>query len=179
MRKFLGAFIGLLLFSAPALAQNVQIPPSSVGVAAPGQVPATATNDNAAAGKVGEFGSSSIASGSAVSLSGLTTVTTISLAPGDYDVQATCVFTGAAATTVTDTSCNVTSGSAGAGVRGTNRATQVYTGTAIFATDDPTLMTPLFRISLASTTTVYMNAQASFAVDVASVYGTLRWRRVR
>lgn len=48
--------LALLLALSPAAAQQTSGPyPSSVGTASPGQIPGTTTNDNAAAGKVGQY----------------------------------------------------------------------------------------------------------------------------
>lgn len=54
--------VGLLSFwlaLIPALADGIFVPPTSVGTALPGQIPGTTTNDDAAAGKVGEYKSAS------------------------------------------------------------------------------------------------------------------------
>jgi hypothetical protein len=58
------------------------------GVPAVGQIPGTATNDDAAAGKLGEIISSNIVVGSAVSLTTNTpaNITSLSLTAGDWDV---------------------------------------------------------------------------------------------
>ena len=69
----------------------------------PNQVIGTGTNDNAAAGIVGEFITATVAVGGAVALVTATanTVTSITLTPGDWDMSATIDYnlTGA---TVTD-----------------------------------------------------------------------------
>jgi hypothetical protein len=52
-----------------------------------GQLPATATNDNAAAGKVGEVISTVVTAGVALPTTVVTTIATLALTAGDWDVQ--------------------------------------------------------------------------------------------
>ena len=75
-----------LLLAAPAYGDGVV---NSGGIT-PGQISGTGTNDNAAAGKVGEIITQTVAQGSAVSLTTSTSVTVMSVAltPGDWDCNA-------------------------------------------------------------------------------------------
>ncbi len=149
----------------------------------PGQIPGTATNDSAAAGKVGEYIATTVAFGSAVSLVNATakTVASIALTPGDWDVEVTLVYNAAATTTVTQlyNSISLT----------TNTANNIQTGdmattSQIFAAG----FTPNgyiaqiigpHRMSLAVNTTAYAVAQASFGTSTVVCFGTIRARRVR
>lgn len=141
----------------------------------------TTTNDNAAAGSVGEFVTSVIGSGSPVSLSNGTAanITSISLTAGDWDVWGNVGFTGNVLTTFF----------AGRGWISTTSATspdpslfsqQVYpTGPTIFTVSLPAFDAPALRFSLASTTTIYLSVLASFATNTCSGFGGIYARRVR
>jgi hypothetical protein len=147
----------------------------------------TGTNDNAAAGHLGEYITSTVASGAAVALAtGVAkTVTSISLTAGDWDVRGAVDFTFAATTSYTQIA---------AGISDANNTLLTQAGTANVGTDPndvfatpaqvPTalpysLTTPTVRVSLAATTTIYLIAQATFTVAALSAYGTISARRVR
>lgn len=143
----------------------------------------TTTNNNAAVGYIGEFLSSVIASGSAVSLSSATTanVTSISLTAGDWDVFSVVYFTQGATTTATAYSAGITSTSAT--LPGNNAASQANepgTGVALIAGNPvPTLEIIRVRQSLAATTTIYLVAQSTFLVSTNAAFGGISARRVR
>ena len=141
-----------------------------------GGINGTTTNDSAAAGCVGEYVSSTVQSGSAVSLTTGTAanVTSISLTAGDWDVEAAFYFSG-----------SPTGGTYTLSEISTSSATFVYTVGAFFQT--PTMPTAsanvthksTTRISIASTTTVYAVAQGGFTGGSMSAYGRISARRVR
>jgi hypothetical protein len=141
-----------------------------------GQLPATATNDSAAAGKVGEFASSTRASGSSLALttSTQTNVTSVSLTAGDWDVWGTVGFVTGGSTVVTASigSVNTTSATLGTPTDG---------GYFNVAGNVPNTVAPtgVKRVSLASTTTVYLVAYSTFSTSTQSVYGSIFARRVR
>lgn len=150
-----------------------------------GQVPATGTNDDAAAGKVGEMISSSVVSGSAISLSTTTdkTVTSISLTAGDWDVSGTVYFIGAAGTTITicigsisstDNAKDTTAGKFG--ILFGSGVTQ-FSGGGFLTIETPSI--PSFRLSLAATTTIYLVAYGDFGVSTLKAYGRISARRIR
>jgi hypothetical protein len=93
--------------------------PGPGATAAAGQLPGTATNDSAAAGDVGEYVSSVIATGSATSFTTATAknITSISPTAGDWDVQGECWINSSAASTAQY--CNVTTST---GALGSNAA---------------------------------------------------------
>jgi hypothetical protein len=145
------------------------------GGLANGQLPGTTTNDNASAGNVGEFIS---ATGSSTSLTNSTaaTLTSISLTAGDWDVQAVAAFSPASATTsnLQTVAVSTVSGTlSGAVGTYTQNSSPIQTGFASGVTS------PVVRVSLASTTTVYCVAEAYFAVSTMSATGFIRARRVR
>lgn len=140
----------------------------------------TQTNDNAAAGKIGEIVESSIASGSAVALTTATakTVTSISITAGDWDVWGNVLFLPNAATTVThirggiNTTTDTMPTAPAGGAIGMIQATL---GTGLVQG-----IPGLFRrMSVASTTTVYLVALSEFGVNTQSAFGYIGARRVR
>lgn len=146
-----------------------------------GQFPGTATNDSASAGNIGEYVASSVASGSAVALISGTTanVTSISLAAGDWDVSAVGILSGGVSTTLNRADFSVSTTSATLNPSPGNEGTIVPGGTAVFGYDNPTITVGPVRFSLASTTTIYLAAQAAFGTSTCSAYGILRARRMR
>jgi hypothetical protein len=158
---------GLLVFgTTPTLNQ-----PNVVG---------TTTNDNAAAGSVGEFVSSTVLVGSAVALTSTiaANVTSISLTAGDWDVWGNIALSVAGGTTT----------SVFAGAIHTVSATfpTIPNGGASFvvsyaspAGQSNALPVGRQRISIAATTTVYLIVSSTFAVSTSSAYGFIGARRVR
>lgn len=151
-----------------------------------GQVPGdqilgTTTNDSASAGNVGEYVSSSITSGSPVSLTStvITNITSISLTAGDWDVWINAYFGGNGATTVTRflSSVSLTSGT----LDQTNgRIGKLYIGgVAVFAVIDPYITVGPVRFSFSGTNTVYFISEADFGTSTAYGYGIIQARRVR
>ncbi len=134
----------------------------------------TSTNSNAAASYVGEFVSSIIASGSAISLTTATAanVTSISLTAGDWDVwgNVSTAIGGAATGTaawVSSTSATLPDFSLYAAVE---------SNTAIAASG---LCCPQQRFSLSGTTTIYLSTQSTFSTSTATACGGIYARRVR
>ncbi len=179
--RHIAALAALVLMSAPAAAQVEDISMGAAPVTA-GQVAGTATNDNAAAGKVGEFVEATVASGSAVALVSNTpkTVMSISLTAGDWDVSGAVWYTGGATTTVTLMASGIsTVTNTFPTVGKTDRVQFVFAGTTPFATQDLAQMIGPVRLSLSATTTVFLIGDLNFSVSTASAYGHIRARRVR
>lgn len=145
-----------------------------------GNILGTTTNDNAAAGYVGEYISSTIASGSAVSLTTNTTanVTSISLTAGDWDVTGVIDFKFGATTSYTNLQGGQSSTSATLGAQDSYFDFEAP-ATVPTAAKDMAFPTPVTRFSLSATTTVYLVAQATFTVSTLAAYGTIRARRIR
>lgn len=146
-----------------------------------GHMNGTTTNDNAAAGEVGEYVESVILSGSATSLVSATakTVTSISLTAGDWDVRGVTYITGTASTNFTQY---------GISISGTTNTLDLAPGRINFFTISTGTvpsssltgnMLPPYRLSLSGTTTVFLIAQATFTVSTATAYGIISARRVR
>jgi hypothetical protein len=140
----------------------------------------TPTNDNAAAGAVGEYISSTIATGSSITLTTnvAANVTSVSLTAGDWDCSGATDFTFGATTSYTNLIGSISTTSATLGAQDSKfdyeTAANVPTASA-----DATWALPNVRVLIASTTTVYLVAQGTFTVSSLKAYGTLRCRRVR
>jgi hypothetical protein len=135
------------------------------------------TNDSASAGYVGEYKSSVVPSGSAVSLTNNVNanITTLSLTAGDWDVWGTADFSISSGAASLGGWINTTSATQPASPNG---ASIVQTTSSSFtATNGFTV--GITRISIASTTTVYLSANASFVAGTVVAFGFLGARRVR
>ncbi len=150
-----------------------------------GQIPGTATNDNAGAGNVGEYISSNIVSGSAVTLTLSITgynITSISLTAGDWDVNGAIHF-NAPGTSSTGSDAGISLVSATlptlsdtiSGSNGPYSNINTPGGTAL----PQTVVTGTGRLSIASTTTVYLVAYSIYTGTAPTAYGFIRARRVR
>jgi hypothetical protein len=146
-------------------------------VGAANNITGTATNNNAAAGNIGEYVASNIVIGIAVSLTTATpaNVTSISLTAGDWDVEGIVNYsmTGATATRFQSGSHST---SATFGADNTHASIPLTTTTL---TDVLGQNIPVQRFSLSGTTTVYLVAQSTFSVGTVAAYGLIRARRVR
>jgi len=141
----------------------------------------TTAGDNAQAGSVGEYVSASVTSVYPVNLPSAGTfvqITSISLTAGDWDV---CGAIGFSPQSGTVTLVNYLSGdtsttSADVGNFGSfTQAQAPYPNTATIF-----LAIPTYRYNFTSTTTVYLNARASFTGTATyGGYGVIRARRVR
>ncbi len=141
----------------------------------------TATNNNASAGSVGEYVSSGVLAGSAVALTNNTRadVTSISLTAGDWDVTGMVAFTDNAATTVTLVAGWLNTVSVTFPTVGTDVGSGYQQHYGSWTSNVPTCTFGPVRLSLSGTTTVYLGAYSTFAVNTAAAYGLLHARRVR
>lgn len=134
----------------------------------------TTTNDNAAAGSVGEYASNS-ATGVSLTNGVSANLTSVSLTAGDWDVTGVMLISPAGGTTPT---------SMGLGATTTSATLPAFPGTIFM----PVVATAGFssattgavqRFSLASTTTVYLVGQANFSGGTLTASGFIRARRIR
>jgi hypothetical protein len=140
-----------------------------------GGIVGTTTNDNAAAGKVGEFVSSVIASGSSVSINSGTSVdlTTISLTAGDWDLWGNINFGSIASAAsfigawISLTSATLPDNSLFSGIATVGASIASQTG----------ITAPNVRLSLSGTTTVYLSGRI-FSSN-GTMCGGIYARRVR
>lgn len=148
-------------------------------VPAPGQLPGTATNDNAAAGKVGEIIESTVLAGSAVSLTTnvQTTVTSISLTAGDWDVWGNIIYSagGSTVTTLAIGAISTVAATLPTAPAGGGYGLWIGSVTGIA----PGVIAGKRRISIASTTTVYLIAYTNFTTSTLAAYGYIGARRAR
>jgi hypothetical protein len=147
-----------------------------------GQLAGTTTNNNASSGNIGEYISSVIASGSAVSLTTNTNanVTSISLTAGDWDVSGFVAFVGGSTTTVAFVTGSISLTSGTIDTSADRQDSIFYNSATIFTTlIAANTITGPSRFSLSGTTTVFLIARAGFGTSTCSAYGTIRARRVR
>lgn len=149
-----------------ATATSVAFSPTTNGIIG------TTTNDNAAAGYVGEFITSTSAS-TGISNNTNTNITTISLTAGDWDVWGVIQFNAAAGTITTVSVAGVSSVSA------TFSSSLQQLGSTTGAGQGTVLMAPTTRFSLSTTTTIYLVGYASFSVSTINTVGILNARRMR
>jgi len=150
---------------------------SSTGNFTPSQtngIVGTTTNNNANAGSVGEYVT---ATGTAVSLTNNTStnVASISLTAGDWDVWGSIEFDSAGSTTISQTVAGVNTAS-GVLPAAPFKAINSYSATAGSIIAGPV---PQQRLSLASTTTVYLVGFCLFAVSTLTATGIIQARRRR
>lgn len=145
-----------------------------------GQIVGTATNDSASAGNVGEVLTSTVASGSAVSLSSATgaDITTLSLTAGDWDCKGNVVRNLGATTSVTILSQGIGTSANTVPALGTMASSQLATAANVMV-NSPSLTVGPVRISVASTTTIHLAANDTFTVSTDAGYGQLTCRRAR
>ena len=160
--------------------------PGTLGVTGtftPGQttgIVGTTTNNNAQAGSVGEYVSSTVSSGSPVSMVNSTTVnvTSISLTAGDWDVSGSVAFSQPGATNVTNLVAAVNSSSATL-PNADERSVAYIAAAGIVVQQEPSLKIISTRYSLSGTTTIYLVAYTNFSISTLSAYGRISARRVR
>lgn len=147
---------------------------------ATGDQTGTNTNSNAAAGKVGEFISSPVLAGAAVSLTSTTAanVTSISLTAGDWDVWGCIAAVPGSGTTTTYFAggINTVSATQPAASSGFSTDVRFYAGAA---NTNQTMNLANCRVSIAGTTTVYLVATSIFAISTQGAYGFIGARRAR
>lgn len=137
----------------------------------------TATNDSAISGQVGEYLTSTTGGGS-LSTGISANATSISLTAGDWDVQGRTVFvaSGGAAPTALETGISLVSGT----FLGTGDGGGAQLLAASFnANTTNAVATSTTRVSIATTTTVFLVALAMFAGGAVSATGFIGARRAR
>lgn len=168
---------GAITLNASGTNQAIVLAGSGTGAT---NIKGTGTNDSASAGNVGEIIATVVGSGSAVSLTTGTqpNIASISLTAGDWDVNAIGVFQPQAATVRTRAIVGISSSSGTLPATQEDRATVAY-ASADAAANGYTVVSPVRRFNLSSTTTVYMVVLADFSGGTQTAYGTIRARRIR
>lgn len=147
------------------------------GCYAPGQYPGTVTNDNAAAGDVGEYISASNAPTAVAMSSGITaTLASVSLTPGDWNCWGDESFSGGAGTFNTVIGAIV----AGTTVIPSPPGTGAYYDAPATITDaSPTFVVGTTRVSIAANTTVYLLGSMTISSGTVDGGGFIACRRAR
>lgn len=145
-------------------------PTSTIGIAG------TAAANNPAAGSVGEYVTASRLTDLALTNAVITNVTSISLTAGDWDVEGWGSFvpTGGAGSYLVGVSLSASSFSIA-----TFDGFCQLSGPTMTSLTGCVLSTGSTRISIASTTTVYLNVSASYSTGTCAGQATIRARRVR
>jgi hypothetical protein len=135
----------------------------------------TTTNDSAAAGQIGEYLTAALASGSPVTLTTgtFTTITSLALTAGDWDVDGGGVINCAATMTAGYVALSINPAAAGSFaplglIQISNTSMTSFVGP-----------TGTVRVSLAAPATVYLIGFSTFTTAPCTAYGSLRARRVR
>jgi hypothetical protein len=160
-----------------------QVPLTGVPVPS-GAISGTKTNDSAAAGTVGEFLTSSVAQGSAFSLTTgtATNIASVDITPGDWDVWGNILITKDATTTITDfrgwihtvSGTQPTLPNGGAFFVDRNGAGGNLSSGDIMGSSVGTI-----RMSVSATTTIYLTTTLVFGTSTAAAYGVICARRRR
>lgn len=175
------AFVANTFAAPPALGVSTPNSVSATTIVATGTITpsqtsgivGTTTNNNANAGSVGEV---ITATGTAVSLTTATptNITSISLTAGDWDVWGNVVFNSAAAAfTSLISAINTTSA--------TVPASPLYSllNLVFSSGSNQSLLAPPQRLSLSTTTTIFLIAQTAFVSGTATGTGAITARRRR
>lgn len=165
---------GYFLASGGAGADLAWAPPTAT------KVLGTTTNDNAAAGYVGEEIKSTVVVGSGVGLTTATAanVTSLSLTAGDWEVSINARFIGAATTVVDRVIASISLSSATLD-SAEGRRTDVFGGHATSTLYSSLHAIAADRVSLAAPAAVYFIAFADFTISTLAASGVIRARRVR
>jgi len=137
---------------------------------------------NAISGEEGEYISSIVASGSAVSMTTGTgvNITSVSLTAGDWDVVGMMFFTSAASTNIKQLIGGFSTTSATLALLGDRIGITSYSSAGVtpgvLHCGTPSVHT---RFNLTSTTTVYLIGQPTFSADTLTAWGSIQARRVR
>lgn len=174
------------LATSSALAAGQVVVGGGAGAApatiAPGQLPATSTNDDAAATKVGELLTTSTTFANRVPLTtgSALPVASMAVTAGDWDISGTVTIVGASGTLINQAAAGISLQSTTFPAEGAYTQ-QVWGSTGISSTNlfAPNLPTGAVRQSFSATTSVYLIGYAAFSVSTMSAYGTLRARRIR
>lgn len=167
--------------ATPSSGLNFQLAISNNGYQLTSGIKGTASSDNANPGHLGEHKQNKIASSSPVTISTTGTpqnITSIpSLPAGDWDVSllAGATLNGA---TLTGTGTEVAISTVSATLPGTYGDAQVQMANPVSGLDSFGAV-PVFRVSLATATTVYLVGQMTFSAGNPKMYGRLTARRVR
>lgn len=141
----------------------------------------TTTNDNAAAGSVGEYISSTVLAGAQIDLTNNATsnVTFVALTPGDWDVNGNVAYQGDGASQGTNFNAAINTTSASLPTRpGAGGYNQLF-GPTVGSGAPLILPVGPMRISTATSVNAYLVVNCGFTIASAHAYGFIGARRVR
>ncbi len=152
-----------------------------------GQLPGSLTSDAATAGNVGEFLSTTrtVASALNVTTDVATTVASLSLSAGDWNVWSVIGFTGGVTTKVFYMAGSVSATTAVLSTTVGEGSSLPGFGLSAFTTSTTTIaVTPAVpvgpvRKSLSGTTSIFLTAQMGYTTSTAAAWGSISARRVR
>lgn len=137
----------------------------------------TTTNNNSSAGSVGEFLEATTGPTSMTSIAAMN-ATSISLTSGDWDVWGNVLFTAAGGTTFTNVTCAINTTSATLPVSPNAGSYAAYPLNWVVG-QAPSIPAGTKRISIASTTTIYLIGFSVFSGGTATATGYIAARRRR
>jgi hypothetical protein len=138
----------------------------------------TVAGGNAAAGQVGEY---LTASNTATSLTTAVAAnaTSLSLTAGDWEIESVITYVPTGSTNITQLFAGASSTSAAFGGFGSYSKTTYAAAGVVTGNTGITVASPVVRISISATTTVYAVASANFTASTMTCDGFLRARRIR
>lgn len=163
-----------------ALSGGVAIGPA--GTATIGQIPGATAATAASAGNIGEFISTALPSASAITLSNgvATSIISLSLSGGDWNVWGQVVTVVQAATVVTVIEGGLNSTTSALPAFTTGALTELALGTAgLNGGSSNVLNVGPIQVLNATTATTYLLGSMGFSVSTAAMYGSLKARRAR
>lgn len=164
---------GAAPLASPTFTGTVTIP-TGANITKPNIV-GTATNDNAAAGNIGEYISSTQSTAVTLTSGSSVNITSISLTPGDWLVSGVIVWSPAGTTVMQVQQASISTTTGSAGPLGNNAAQNAST----VAGNGATVATPNVRMSVSTTTTVYLVATQFFTTSTATGTGKIEAWRMR
>ena len=133
---------------------------------------------NAAVGSIGEFPTPSNLSAVSLTSGAGANVASISLTAGDWDVSGVIFYAPASSTNVLQVLSGINTASATIGGQGTFTSYLTPTSTASGG-NGIAIQSPITRINVTTTTTVFLVASAQFTISTMTASGFMRARRVR
>jgi hypothetical protein len=139
----------------------------------------TTTNDNAAAGQIGEIISSNVTTGVTLSTTVYTNITSINLTAGDWDVYGEIWFSiGTGAATQVAAGINTVSATMPS-TSSVGTSFVILNATSLVASAGQTVALRPCRASLATTTTYYLVGRCVFPSGTVTATGNIIARRAR
>lgn len=138
------------------------------------------TNNAAATGSVGESVDASVGSGSAIGISNATptNVTNVSLTAGDWDISGTIYYIPAGSASVTQLEGSLSTTTAARDLGAGDYASMTFPGTVLPSASYGFAL-PTRRLSISSTTSLFLVAFCAFSIGTMTTYGALHARRMR